>query len=50
MSPWIANSSLRNHKGDHSADDVVFLKPMPDFIVEKVEVVIEKTFTRLVST
>jgi hypothetical protein len=26
-----------------------FLKPMPDFIVEKVEDVIRKTFTRLAS-
>jgi hypothetical protein len=36
------NSSLRNRKGDNSADDdvVVFLHRVPDCLVEKVEVFI----------
>ncbi|NMI63162.1 hypothetical protein [Streptomyces sp. RLA2-12] len=46
----IENTSLRKRKGDNLADDVVFLKSVPEIIVEKVEVFTEKTFPRAVST
>ncbi|MET8102225.1 hypothetical protein ABZV29_38225 [Streptomyces sp. NPDC005236] len=47
---YVENGSLGNHEGDiYKDDDLVFLKPTPDFSVAKFEDFTEKTCTRLVS-